>query len=78
MMLSEPDIDPKDLSVIKNPTLVTVGSNDLISVEHTKQISDNIPGARLMVFENCTHSSYIKKSPKVGKAMKAFFRANNY
>lgn len=78
MMLSEPDIRPEDLKVVDCPMLVTVGSGDLISVEHTKLISDNVPGARLMVFEGEDHGSYIKRSPKLWKAMSAFFKEKGY
>lgn len=78
MMLKEPDIKPESLRAIKCPTLVTVGSKDLISVEHTRLISDNIPGAELEIFEGETHSSYIKRSPKLGRRMLEFLRKNNY
>lgn len=78
MMLSEPQIDPKDLAVIKCPVLVTVGRNDLISIEHTTLISDSIPGSGLEIFEGEDHGSYIKKSPKVGRSILRFFNLNNY
>lgn len=78
MMLNEPDIDPADLAAIKCPTLVTVGSKDLISVEHTKLISDNIPDSELVVFEGATHSSYIKKNPRLGKCMLDFMSRRGY
>lgn len=74
MMLNEPDIDPEELSAIKCPSLITCGSKDLISVEHTRLIADSIPLARLVVFKNATHSSYIKKNPGLGRCMLAFFK----
>ena len=78
MMLSEPQIDPKDLAAIKCPVLVTAGSEDLISVEHTTLIADSIPGARLEIFNGENHGSYIKKSPKIGLSMLRFFKENGY
>ena len=72
MMLSEPDIDPATLSAIKCPTLVTVGDRDLISVEHTRLISDNIPGAELVIVKNATHSSFIKRNPRMGRLLLQF------
>ena len=78
MMLSEPDIDPASLAVIKCPSLITVGSKDLISVEHTKLISDNIPDAELVVFEGASHSSYIKKNPRLGHCMLDFMARRGY
>lgn len=78
MMLTEPQIDPKDLAAIKCPVLVTAGSEDLISVEHTTLIADSIPGARLEIFNGENHGSYIKKSPKIGLSMLRFFKENGY
>ncbi len=78
MMLSEPDINPSDLQAIKCPALVTVGGNDLISVEHTRLISDNIPDAELEIFEGESHGSYIKKSPKIGRSILGFFNRKGY
>ncbi|MBQ0077290.1 MAG: alpha/beta hydrolase [Bacteroidales bacterium] len=78
MMLDEPQIDPASLSAIKCPALVTVGSKDLISVEHTKLIADSIPGSELVIFEGETHGSYIKGSPKMGRCLLDFFARNNY
>lgn len=78
MMLSEPDIKPEELSAIKCPALITVGSKDLISVEHTKLISDNIPDSELVVFQGATHSSYIKRNPRLGRAMLDFMSRRGY
>lgn len=78
MMLKEPDIKPEELSAIKCPVLVTAGSKDLISVEHTTLIADSLPDSELVIFDGETHSSFIKKSPKVGRRMLQFFRKHNY
>lgn len=78
MMLSEPDIEPSSLHGIPCPTLVTVGEKDLISVEHTRIISDNIPDSELVVFPGADHGNYIKYSPKMGRKLLDFFRKNNY
>lgn len=78
MMLSEPDIKPEELSVIKCPALITVGDKDLISVEHTKLISDNIPDSELIVFKRASHSSYIKRNPRLGRAMLDFMARHGY
>lgn len=78
MMLSEPQIDPTELSAIKCPVLVTAGSDDLISVEHTKLISDSLPDSELVIFEGENHGSYIKKSPKMGRKLLEFFTKHNY
>lgn len=78
MMLEEPNINPVDLAAIKCPALITVGSKDLISVEHTKLISDNIPNSKLVIFERATHSSYIKRNPRFGRCMLEYFKSLGY
>lgn len=78
MMLSEPQIDPAELSAIKCPVLVTAGSEDLISVEHTKLIADSLPDSELVIFDGETHGSYIKKSPKMGRKLLEFLKKHNY
>ena len=78
MMLDEPQIAPQDLSVIPCPVLVTVGDKDLISVEHTKLISDNIPDSELVVVKNATHSSFIKRNPRMGRLLIDFLQRHGY
>jgi len=78
MMLNEPDIKPEELKAIQCPALVTVGSEDLISVEHTKLISENIPDSELVILENETHGSYIKRSPKMGRLLLDFMTRRGY
>lgn len=78
MMLSEPDIAPESLQAIKCPALVTVGDKDLISIEHTHLISDNIPGSELVVVKNATHSSFIKKNPRMGRLLLDFMARHSY
>ena len=78
MMLNEPDIAPESLAAIKCPTLVCGGSEDLISVEHTTLIAESIPGAELEIFQGASHSSYIKKDPRMGRRFKAFLDKYGY
>ena len=78
MMLEEPQIDPADLAAVKCPVLVTVGSEDLISVEHTKLIADSLPDSEMVVFDGDDHRSYIKRSPKMGLRLMEFFKKYCY
>ncbi|MCQ2119704.1 MAG: alpha/beta hydrolase [Bacteroidales bacterium] len=78
MMLVEPDIDPGSLKAIKCPFLVTVGDKDVISIEHTHLISDNIEGSELVVVPNATHSSFIKRNPRMGRLLLDFFKRHGY
>lgn len=78
MMLNEPNIDPKDLNAIKCPTLVTAGSKDLISEEHTRLIADNIPDSELVIVKGASHSSFIKKNPRMGRLLLDFLARHSY
>lgn len=78
MMLEEPQIDPAELAAVKCPVLVTVGSEDLISVEHTKLIADSLPDSEMVVFDGEDHRSYIKRSPKMGLRLMEFLKKYGY
>lgn len=78
MMLEEPDIKQEELAVIQCPVLVTAGDKDLISVEHTQMIADGIPDSELVIFKNATHSSYIKKNPRMGRRLLEFLQKWGY
>jgi len=78
MMLNEPNIDPAELSSIKCPVLVTAGDLDLISVEHTTLIADSIPESELIILKGEDHSSFIKKSPKMGRYLLDFLSRHGY
>lgn len=78
MMLSEPDIKPEELKAITCPSLITAGSKDLISVEHTTLIADSIPDSELIIVKGATHSSYIKRNPRLGRSMLDFMARHGY
>lgn len=78
MMLNEPDIRPESLSAIKCPALVTAGSRDLISEEHTRLIADNIPDSELVIVRGASHSSFIKRSPVMGRLLLDFLHRRGY
>ena len=78
MMLTEPDIAPESLKAIGCPVLVTVGDKDVISIEHTHLISDNIPDSELVIVRNANHSSFIKRNPRMGKLLIGYLRDKGY
>ena len=78
MMLNEPDIRPEELNAIKCPVLVTVGSRDLISEEHTRLIADNIPDSTLVIVQGADHSSFIKRNPRMGRLLLDYLKEHNY
>lgn len=72
MMLKEPNISPRELHAITTPTLLLVGSNDVIKKSHTKLIFDNIYGAVLQIVQRETHGSYVVNSDKLYPIIKQF------
>lgn len=78
MMLVEPDIKPEELAAIKVPALVTGGTKEMISVDHTTLIANSIPNSELVIFEGEDHGSYIKRSPKIGRLLLDFLKRHNY
>lgn len=78
MMLAEPDIKPSELAAIPCPALVTGGTEEMISVEHTTLIAESIPNSELVIFQGEDHGSYIKRSPKMGRVLLDFLKRNNY
>lgn len=72
MMYTEPNISKGDLAKIKVPALVIAGSRDILPERYTKVIAESIPNAECMILGRETHSSYIKHSERVYKAIRPF------
>lgn len=51
LMVNEPNIKSEELHSIKVPTLVIVGTKDLIKEKHSRLIAENIEGAELSIVE---------------------------
>jgi pimeloyl-ACP methyl ester carboxylesterase len=51
----QPDISPADLHKISIPVLVMAADRDVIRLDHTQQIFDNIAQAHLCIFPGATH-----------------------
>jgi pimeloyl-ACP methyl ester carboxylesterase len=56
LLENEPHIDPKLLGKVAAPTLVMSGDHDVIRLEHTVEIFNNLPNANLAVLPNATHA----------------------
>jgi proline iminopeptidase len=65
-------IIPK-LKQLRSPTLIIHGDYDFVPVECANHIADAIPGARLVVLDDCGHFSYIEASDQVRRAIGEFF-----
>jgi len=60
------------LRACKAQTLVIHGAQDFIPVACASHIAEAVPGARLVVIDDCGHFAYLERSPDVFKAIEAF------
>ena len=69
----EPHITPAQLHTIKAPSLIICGDHDLISIQHTVLIYQNIPHAQLWVVPNSGHGTLIEHTDDFDKQVDTFF-----
>jgi len=72
MMIDEPNIPVADLNKIKIQVHILVGENDVISLEHTELIKDNIKNSTLEILKDEDHGSYIIHSEKLYDILKKY------
>lgn len=72
MMLDEPNIPIEDLAKITIPVHILAGEKDVIKLEHTKLIANNIKNSRLEIIKNENHGSYIIHSDKLYEIIKKY------
>ena len=67
------DLLPK-LGALRIPTLVITGDHDFIPREVAEHAAHAIPGARLVVLEDCGHFAYLERAGEVRSALDEFFQ----
>ena len=72
MMLDEPNIPLNDLQKITIPVYVLAGEKDVIKLEHTKLIADNIKNSTMEIIPKEKHGSYIIHSDKIYEIIKKY------
>lgn len=72
MMLDEPNITIEDLKKITIPVHVLAGEKDIIKLEYTKLIANNIKNSTLEIIKNENHGSYIIHSDKLYEIIKKY------
>lgn len=73
LMVNEPNIERTELSRITAPTLVICGRNDMIKESHTKEIAENIPGAKLSIMKG-SHFIANKRYLAFNKEVESFLQ----
>jgi pimeloyl-ACP methyl ester carboxylesterase len=69
----QPHIPFGALHAIGCPCLIICGDHDLISIEHTVKISQNIPNAKLWVVPSSGHATLIEHADEFNKRVDEFF-----
>ena len=72
MIRAEPDIPMEDLGRIGAPTLVLVGDDDFISLEHTLELYRAIPNSELAVVPGTSHAHFMEKPSLVDRIVLDF------
>jgi pimeloyl-ACP methyl ester carboxylesterase len=63
------------LKQVDVPSLVLCGRDDMLTpLVHHEQMAQTIPGARLVVIEQCGHVSSLERSDEVNEAMRAWLK----
>jgi pimeloyl-ACP methyl ester carboxylesterase len=69
----QPNILLTALKKIQTPSLIIAGDHDLIRIEHTVLIFQNIPGAQLWILPNCSHGTLIEYPKEFYEKINQFF-----
>ncbi|UAY52922.1 alpha/beta fold hydrolase [Ferruginibacter albus] len=69
----QPHINFSELAAIKCPSLIICGDRDLIRLEHTIKIYQNIPNAWLWIVPNSGHGTLIEHADEFNKKVDEFF-----
>lgn len=67
MWRTQPTLTPEDLGRIQSPTLVMVGDDDMVTLEHTVALYRAIPGAQLAVVPGASHIVPLEKPAQVNR-----------
>jgi pimeloyl-ACP methyl ester carboxylesterase len=70
----QPNISLTSLRKIQTPSLIICGDHDIIRIEHTVQIFQNIPKAELWIVPNSGHGTLIEHPREFYKTVNQFFR----
>ncbi len=74
----QPNIALSELKSVKCPSLIIGGDHDLIRVEHTTVIFQNIPNASLWILPNSGHATLIDYADEFNRKVDAFFSPVNH
>jgi pimeloyl-ACP methyl ester carboxylesterase len=73
LMCDQPNIPLNDLQKITAPTLVIAGDHDMIRLNHTLLIQQNIKGAFLWILPNSGHATLMQYPDEFNQKVDTFF-----
>lgn len=73
MARTEPELSVEDLSAIATPTLVLVGDDDLVRLDHTVALYQALPEAQLAILPGTSHAAPLERPDDVAAAVIGFF-----
>jgi pimeloyl-ACP methyl ester carboxylesterase len=76
MWLNEPNITEQELNSIKQKTLIIVGDNDMIKIQHTINMFENITNANLLIVPDASHEVLNEKPDFVFPLIFNFIESN--
>ena len=68
-------LSPEMLHAVQKPVLVMAGEHDAIRLEHTQQIAQSLPQARLWILPNTGHATFSERPRWVNAALLRFLDA---
>ena len=72
MVTTEPTLTTEDLARLRRPTLVLVGDDDLVRLDHTVALYEALPAGRLCVVPGASHAVLIEESQLVAAIIEDF------
>ena len=74
----QPNISLTSIRKIQTPSLIICGDHDIIRIEHTVQIFQNIPGAKLWILPNSGHDTLIEYPGEFCETADQFFSSASH
>ncbi|RZS64511.1 pimeloyl-ACP methyl ester carboxylesterase [Agromyces ramosus] len=74
MATSEPTLTPGDLARLEHPTLVLVGDDDLVRLDHTVALYEALPAGRLCVVPGASHAVVLEQPRLVAAIITDFLQ----
>lgn len=72
MATTEPTLTPAELGALRHPTLVLVGDDDLVRLDHTVALYEALPAGRLCVIPGASHAVVLEHTRLVAEVIAGF------